>query len=49
MEHYEMVRETPSNSKEEESETNNPKDLSSPTPCQTKNEITKKKYLELHI
>ena len=43
MEHYEMVRETPSDSKEEENETNNPKDLSSPTPCQTKNEITKKK------
>ena len=43
MEHYEIIRETPSDSNEEESETNNPKDLSSPTPCQIKNEIIKKK------
>ena len=43
MDYYELKRETPFDQKKIENETNNPKDLSSPTPCYIKNEIINKK------
>ena len=43
MENYDLKSETPLGIKEEEIESNNKKDLSSPNPCQIKNEIEKKK------
>ena len=43
MDYYELKRETPFDQKKTENETNNPKDLSSPTPCYIKNEIINKK------
>ena len=43
MDYYELKRETPFEQKKIENETNNPKDLSSPTPCYIKNEIINKK------
>ena len=45
MENFDLKKETPSDEEEEKDEdlSNNPKDLSSPNPCQIKNDLSKKK------
>ena len=47
MEDCDIERETPFESKEDIDESNNPKDLSSPNPCLTINEMTKEKIFRI--